>query len=326
MGHLRVLVQPGRQSHGVFGVRSTQAEGLQPLQQQEAVEGSADPSRADPRHGRAERRRCCGHPQSQHLADVAADRRHPRHQSVISRARWLIRNLPLPQLKVPASTITPPRLVRPPIHLVAFHDHVSPCSIGRIRHRSRACCRRCGILSARAFDSFSKSGMLRIAHRFDIDALGFVVDLGCKAVDVSPSAKRTSMPSRGTEPELVVGAAVRYDVDTKLSPACMQLVMARNCADWPRLWPGPQHHLQGRHPFSNTSVVGFIRRVDVFELLQPEQIGAMFSIVEHVRAGLIDRNRACWSPNQGTDHVQLQGLETLGHRAGKNACSVPVVF
>ena len=44
--------------------------------------------------------------------------------------------------------------------------------------------------------------------------------------------------------------------------------------------------------FSSTSVVGFIsRRVDVPELLQPEQIGRVVGAVEDVRGRLIERHR-----------------------------------
>jgi hypothetical protein len=44
--------------------------------------------------------------------------------------------------------------------------------------------------------------------------------------------------------------------------------------------------------FSKTSVVGFIRRVDVAELLEAEEARRVVRIVEDVRGGLVDGHGA----------------------------------
>jgi hypothetical protein len=97
----------------------------------------------------------------------------------------------------------------------------------------------------------------------------------------------------------------------------MQLVMARNCADWPdAVATACDTAFEGSH-----SLLEDIRRgihqtgVDIPEFLEPKQVGSVFCVVENVRTGLI--NGHC--PGVGRTirrlaGVELKGLKTLGHQ------------
>ena len=90
MGHLGVLIQPGRQGHGVLGVAfHPQAEGFQPLKQQEAVEGADRwtpvPQPLNP--GAQGKGDVAVVGDAEHFADVTAEAEGiPVHQAVVRRA------------------------------------------------------------------------------------------------------------------------------------------------------------------------------------------------------------------------------------------------
>ena len=221
LGHLRMLLQPAGQGHGVLGVAfHPQAQGLESLQQEEAVEGAQ--GRAPVPQALDTGSQGEGHVavlgNAEHLADVAAEAEGiPVHQAVVCRARLAHQRelavSPVERAGVDDDSSQAGAMATDPLR-GAFHHH-----IGTVLDRAQQGAagpegvvdnQRNAALLGEGGESLEVGNVeARIAHRLDIDPFGVVVDLRRKALhliaigepDVDAEAGKLHL-------ELVVGAPI----------------------------------------------------------------------------------------------------------------------
>ena len=238
-------------------------------------------------------------------------------------------NLPLfAQSNLPESTMTPPMEVPwPPIHLVADSTTMSaPCSMGRheVAGGAEGVVDDEGDARARGRPwraPRSRGRCRRVADGLDVDRLGLGVDGGLRS---SPrSSPRTKLhadaePGQG-DLELVVGAAVERGWWRR---CCRR---PGRCWGWRGTGPPGRRRREAGHAALERGdplledVGGGVHDagVDVAELLEREEVGAVLGGVEDVGGGLVDGHRARLGGGSGswpawTWSVSKRSLRVVG--------------
>ena len=336
--HLRMLLQPAGQGHGVLRVAfHPQAQGLQSLQQQEAVEGAQGRTPVPQAFHAGTQGE--GHiaviGNAEHLADVAAEAEGiPVHQAVISRAglahQWKLAVAPVEGAGIDDHATKAGAMASDPFR-GAFHHHIG-AMLDRAQQGSAG---PEGVVDdQRNASLLGESGEALevgdveagIAHRLDIDPFGLVVDLCGEALHVIAIGEPDVDAQAGKlHLELVVGAPVEKRGGDEVV-SCLHAVGDRQeLGRLPRRGGHGCHAaLQCCHPLLE-HVCGGIHQtgVDVPEFLQAKQIGAVLRIIEHIGAGLINRHRSGVGRRiRGLAGMQLEGFEVRGHRAWEGASSL----